>query len=399
MRILQALNMFSLPHGGGTVDVVYKLSRALMQRGHDVIIYTSDFEIDQEYINSIGGVKVCPFHSWFKLPGVQFYLTPGMILEGKEDLKEIRIIHMHCYRSLQNVILYYFAKKYDTPYIIDAHGSIPRMHDPILDKRRLKWLLRWLFDVTIGCKILKNASKCVAETFVGIREYKELGVSPNNIVLITPPFAVDDFSHLPPRGLFRSKYNIKETHIVMFLGRINWIKGIDFLVESFYELTNYWEDVILVIVGSDDGYKSTLEELINKLDLSSRVLFTGFLGGDDKLSALVDADVVVQTSRYEQGAWAPFEAILCNTPIIVSSNSGAGEDVRKIDAGRLVEWGNKKELKDAMQEILGDPTEAIIKTRKAKEYIINNLSMEKNVEIFEMLYMDCIKEKSKRCEV
>lgn len=395
MRILQVSNIFSLPHGGGTVDVVYKLSRALMQRGHNVIIYTSDFEIDQEYINSLEGVKVYPFHSWFKLPGVQFYLTPGMILEAKRSLKYIQIIHMHGYRSLQNVIIYYSAKKYARPYIIDAHGSIPRTHDSILDKRRLKLLLRWLFDVTIGYKILRDASKCIAETVVGVHEYKELGVYHDKIVLITPPFTVDDFSHLPPRGLFRSKYSIKEKHIVMFLGRVNWIKGIDFLVESFYELTKYRDDVILAIVGPDDGYESTLEELIDKLNLSSRVLFTGFLGGDDKLSALVDTDVVVQTSRYEQGAWAPFEAILCNTPIIVSSNSGAGEDVRKIDAGCLVEWGNKKELRDAMQKILDDPTEAIIKTQKAKEYIIKNLSMEKNVEKYEMVYMDCIKEKGK----
>lgn len=159
-------------------------------------------------------------------------------------------------------------------------------------------------------------------------------------------------------------------------------------MESFNQLAKSRNDVILVIVGNDDGYKSTLEKLIKDLDLSDRVLFTGFLDGTAKLSALVDADVVVQTSVYEQGAWAPFEALLCNTPIIVSSNSGAGEDVKKIDAGYLVEHGNKKELSDIIQNVLDNPTEAKEKTKKAKEYIMSNLSLDKGIEKYEKLYRE-----------
>ena len=392
MKILQVFTFFSLPHGGGTVDVVYKLSRALMQREHLVTIYTSDFELDREYINSLEGVEVYLYHSWLNLPGFYFYLTPSMILESKRKVKDFDIIHIHGCRSLQNMVASYYAQKYGIPYVIDAHGSTPRTSG----KKGLKWLLRWVFDIAFGNRILKGASRVIAETEVGVNEYRELGVNQDKIVLLTPPFPIEDFSQLSPPDTFRCKYNIKEKHIILFLGRIHYIKGIDFLVESFFELTQNRNDVILVMVGSDDGYKSTLEELIDKLNLSDKVLFTGFLGGDDKLSALVDADVLIQTSRYEQGAGAPFEAILCNTPIIVSSNSGAGEDVRKIDAGYLVEWGNKKELKDAMQKILEAPSEAMIKTQKAKEYITKNLSMEKNVEKYEKVYMDCIKEKIER---
>ena len=383
MKILKIFSFFS-PHAGGTTALMYKLSIALVQRGHKITIYASDFKLDQEYVNSLRGVKVQLFHNWLDLLGI--HLTPSMIIEAKSKLKDFDIIHLHTYRCFQNIVIHHYAKKYGIPYIVDAHGSIPRM-----GKRRLKWL----FDVVFGYKILRDASRVIAETEMGVDEYKKFGVNKDKIVLITPPFSIEDFSELPPSGIFRRKYNIKEKHIILFLGRIHWIKGIDFLVESFYELTQDRNDVILVIVGPDDGYKSTLEGLIDKLNLSNKVLFTGFLSGDDKLSALVDADILVQTSRYEQGAWAPFEAILCNTPIIVSSNSGAGEDVRKIDAGHLVEWGNKKELKDAMQNILDDSTEAMNKAQKAKNYIIKNLSMEKNVEIYEKVYRDCIKEKNR----
>ena len=384
MKILQVFAFFSLPHGGGTVVLVYKLSTALVGRGHEVAIYTGDFELDQEYIDSLSGVKVYLFHSWLNLAGV--HLIPGMVTEVKRKLKDFDIIHLHCFRSFQNIVIHHYAQKYGVPYVLDTHGSLPRTHG----KRGFKWLLKWLFDIAFGYRLLRDASRCIAETEVGVNEYKELGVNQDKIVLIPPPFATEEFSQLPPSGQFRSKYGIKEKHIVAFLGRIHWIKGLDFLVESFYQLAQYRNDVILVIVGPDDGYKPTLDKLIDRLDLSDRVLFTGFLGGEEKLLALVDADVVVQTSRYEQGAWAPFEAVLCNTPIIVSSNSGAGEDVKRIDAGYLIEYGNTDDLKNKIQYVFDNATEAQSKAKRAKDYIEANLSLAKGIEEYEKLYEEVI---------
>lgn len=382
MKILQVFPIFSLRAGGGTVDVIYKLSKALIQRGHDVAIYTSDFKLDQEYADSLQGVKFYPFHSWLNLRGL--HLMPDMIMEAKRRLKDYDIIHIHTYRNFQNAVLHHYANKHDVPYVIDAHGSVPRT----FGKKRAKWL----FDIIFGYRLLRNASRLIAETEVGVNEYRELGVDQNKIVLLSPPFDTEEFSQLPPPGQFKHKFSIKEKHIVMFLGRIHWIKGIDFLVESFHELNRHRNDAILVIVGTDDGYKYAIVDLIAKLNLSNKVLFTGFLSSEDKLSALVDADVVVQTSRYEQGAWAPIEAVLCNTPIIVSDNSGAGEDVKRIDAGYLVEFGNKNDLCNKIQYVLDNRDEALNKTKKAKEYIEANLSMTRRIVEYEELYKACIEE-------
>jgi glycosyltransferase involved in cell wall biosynthesis len=398
MKILQVTPAFVPSKFGGVKVVSYTLSRALAKKGHEVTVYTTDADIGYSRLRyvkntqNMNGFNIRYFKNvsnWFAFK-YRLFLPMGLISTIKKEIDRFDIIHLHDFRSFHNIIVHHYATKYSIPYVLDAHGSTPRTSV----KGKIKWLLRWLFDVTFGYKILRDASRCIGETEMGVNEYKELGINQDKIVLITPPFPVEEFSQLPLSGVFRRKYNIKEKHIILFLGRIHRIKGIDFLVESFYELTKDKDDIILAIVGPDDGYKSTLEGLIDKLNLTDKVLFTGFLDGDDKLSALVDVDMLVQTSRYEQGAWAPFEAILCNTPIIVSSNSGAGEDVRRVDAGYLVEWGNKKELQDAMQKILDDPMEAMNKTQKAKDYIIKNLSMEKNVEKYEKVYIDCIKEKN-----
>ena len=386
MKILQVFDFFS-PYGGGTVDLLYKLSKALAQKGHEVAIYTSDFKLDQEYIQSLQEVKVYPFRCLSSL--AEFYFMPSMVKGVKEQLRDFDIVHLHCLRSFQNIVVHHYAPKYNIPYVLDAHGSTPRMAG---GKRGPKWLLRWLFDIAFGYRILRDAGKVIAETEVGVNEYKELGIDKDKIALIPPPFATEEFCKLPPLGVFRSKYDIRDRKIVMFLGRIHWIKGLDFLMESFDELAKWRSDVILVIVGNDDGYKSTLEKLIDKLNLSDKVLFTGFLGGAEKISALVDADVIVQTSRYEQGAWAPFEAVLCGTPIIVTKHTGAGEDVKRLDAGYLVEFSNKKELAELILRILKDPVEAIAKAKQAAEYIRENMPITKRIEDYEKLYIECMEE-------
>ena len=92
MRILQAFDFFSLPHGGGTVDILYRLSQTLSRRGHEVVIYTSDFELDQVYIDTLQGVKVHPFHSWFNLSGI--HLMTDFIPEARKSISNFDIIHL-----------------------------------------------------------------------------------------------------------------------------------------------------------------------------------------------------------------------------------------------------------------------------------------------------------------
>ena len=384
MKILHLFDLFT-PHGGGTVDLLYIITRALAERGHEPEIYASDIKIDRDHIASLPGVRVSLFRCLSSLGG--FYIMPGIIPAFRDNLKGFDIIHIHTTRSFQNIVAHHYARKYNIPYVLDAHGSLPRA---VQGKKGLKWLLKWFFDIAFGYRILNDASKVVAETQVGISEYRDFGVEPERIVLIPPPFNTEAFSKLPPPGLFRERYELNSKKIIMFLGRIHWIKGIDFLVESFAELAKSRNDAVLVIVGNDDGYKATLEELIARLGITDRVLFTGFLGGESKLAALIDADMVIQTSRYEQGAWAPFEAVLCGTPIIVSSNSGAGEDVWRIDAGYLVEYGNVDDLKEKMEYVISNRDEAITRTRLAKKYIEENMSIEKGIEKYEELYKSVI---------
>jgi len=386
MRILHTFDFFS-PHGGGTVEVVYKLTQALAGRGHEVVVYTSDYKLDRAYIDSLPEVDIYPFHC-VSAAG-NFFYTPSLAPAVKENLKGFDVIHMHCFRSYQNIVVRRYALEYSVPYIMDSHGSLPRV---AAGESGYKWLLRWLFDVAFGNRVLRDAAKVIVQNDFAVRENRGFGVEDGRMALVPLFFPVEEYADLPPTGEFRERYGLSGKAVIMSLGRIHRIKGLDFLVESFSELAKTRQDVILVIVGPDDGYLDTLKIIAATLELTSKIIFTGYLGGRDKLAALVDADVVVQPSRYEQAAWAPIESVLCGTPAIVSADSGSGEDVRRIDAGYLVEYGDKDQMVRTIQDILDNPAAAGEKTARAREYITNNLRFSDRVEDYEKLYRECTDE-------
>lgn len=381
MKILQVVQFFSPRYGGGSIEVAYQLSRALAQTGHEVTIYTSDFKLDQEYIDSLEGVKVYTFRSVRDpiLFGGPF--TPGMIFRLRKEIKNFDIIHMHEYITFQNTIACYYARKYDIPCVLQAHGCIAR-------KLGKKWVNK-IYDVFFGYRILKAASRVIAVSNGEVAEYRQMGIDQDKIAMIPHGLDIKLFDTLPTPGQFKEKSNLKGKRMVLFLGRIHKIKGLAFLVESFSELSKETEDVVLVVAGPDDGYEEELRGLISSLGCSGKVKFTGYIGGQEKLSAYVDADVLVYPSIYEVFGLVPFEAIMCGTPVIVTDDCGCSDWIKESGAGCLVKYGDVSGLKETIMKCLTDNAEVKKMVQPGREYIGNNLDWAQVVRKVEDVYASC----------
>jgi len=81
---------------------------------------------------------------------------------------------------------------------------------------------------------------------------------------------------------------------------------------------------------------------------------------------------------------------MCNTPVIVSKDTGAGREITSFDGGLLFETGNAAELADRILEILHKPDEARIRTEKAKGYIEANLSLTNGIAGYEKIYEEAV---------
>jgi len=343
MKALQIIPYFA-PRWGGDVNVCYNLSKELNKLGHDVTIITTDFEYDPDYAQSLKNIEVIPFR---RVAGLGLFLySPGMKRWLRSNISKYDIVHLHDFRSYQNSISCKYAKKFNVPYVVQPHGSLPR----IVEKKGLKQL----YDVVWGNKALKNAGGVIALTTVEAKQAITMGVDENRIHIIANGVDLSQFEDIPRQGEFRETYNIPfDVRVILFLGRLHPIKGIDLLISAFKEVVKEIEDCMLIIVGPDDGSLPGLKTLVKSLNLYSNILFTGPLYGRNKLAAYRDADIYVLPSYYEAFPMTVLEAWAFQEPVIVTEHCAIKDLVQ--DAG-LVVRSDPCELAAALKEYLQHDT-------------------------------------------
>ena len=320
MRILHTCPVFYPIYGAsGSAKVAYEVSKMLSSKGHEVLLFSTDRALSRsflpsEIIRNYNGVRIFQAHR--VLPSIfdkqRIYITSHKsILFLKKAIRNSHIIHIHEYRTLQNVIIHHFARKYGVPYVLQAHGSLPR----IMAWRRLKWV----YDVLFGYRLLRNASKVIALSRVEAQQYKAMGVPEEKIAIIPNGIDLSEYANLPPKGSFKKKFGINgDEKIVLYLGRIHESKGLGLLADAFSIVCKDINNVRLVVVGPD-GYATTFSRRISDLGIREKVLFTGFVEKRDKLAALIDSDVFV-TPRFYGFPVTFLEACLAGCPIVTTSN-------------------------------------------------------------------------------
>lgn len=139
--------------------------------------------------------------------------------------------------------------------------------------------------------------------------------------------------------------------IVLFTGRITFQKGVDYLLEAAKLALDYNPNTIFVIAGSGDMEYQIINRTA-ELGISDKVIFPGFLRGDELKSLYKIADLYVMPSVAEPFGIAALEALVHETPLIVSKNSGVAEVV----SGALkVDFWDVQEMANMISAVLDYP--------------------------------------------
>ena len=135
----------------------------------------------------------------------------------------------------------------------------------------------------------------------------------------------------------------KDEKIVLFLGRITMQKGPEYFLAAAKKVLEVMDDVKFVMAGSGDLIGRSVE-LAAEMGIGHKVLFTGFLRGDDVDRVFRMADLFVMPSVSEPFGLVPLEALRNDVPVIISKQSGVAEvlnHVLKVDFWDIDEMANK----------------------------------------------------------
>ena len=149
--------------------------------------------------------------------------------------------------------------------------------------------------------------------------------------------------------------------LVMFVGRIQPLKGVDVAVEALAGLAN--DDAHLMIVGGASGQKGAAEvdkihDLIDTLGLHDRVTFVPPQPHYALSTYYRAADVVLMPSRSESFGLVALEAAACGIPVVASAVGGLRTLVQDGETGFLIEGRDPADYSTAIDTILGDAERA-----------------------------------------
>jgi glycosyltransferase involved in cell wall biosynthesis len=131
--------------------------------------------------------------------------------------------------------------------------------------------------------------------------------------------------------------------IVLFLGRITMQKGPEYFLMAAKKVLEVMDNVKFVMAGSGD-MMGRIIEMAAAMGIGHKVLFTGFLQGEDVQKVFEMADLYVMPSVSEPFGIAPLEALNNDVPVLISKQSGVAEvltHVLKVDFWDVREMANK----------------------------------------------------------
>jgi glycosyltransferase involved in cell wall biosynthesis len=183
----------------------------------------------------------------------------------------------------------------------------------------------------------------------------------------------------------RARYpEIGTRRVVLFLGRLNFKKGLDLLVPAFAEARAADPDLHLVIAGPDDGMRRDIESWAAKGGIGHRVTFTGMLDHQRKLEAFRDSAMFVLPSYSENFGIAVVEAMACGVPVAISDKVNIWREVRDAGAG-LVGTTTVASVAEQITRLARDPDAAAMGAR-GRRLVEERFSWDRIAEDLEAVY-------------
>jgi D-inositol-3-phosphate glycosyltransferase len=268
----------------------------------------------------------------------------------RDDGVSYEIVHSHYWLSGRAGIE--LSRKWGVPHVATFH-TLARLKM----QARLGEHESSLRVETEGA-VMESVDGVVVSTDAEATEISRLyDVSLSRVEVIAPGVDLELFKPTDMQPA-RDKLNIEEKNVVLYVGRLEPLKGVDILVKAVADLEMVGSTRLL-IVGGDmkaDPLAGRLGRLAGSLGIAEKVTFTGPVPHSDLPTYYGAADVLCLPSHYESFGLVALEAMACGTPVVVSRVGGLKTFVRNGESGYLIPWRCPDPFSQQIEVILANPS-------------------------------------------
>lgn len=348
MKILQVVPTYvpARRHGGPAL-AVHGLGKALVAAGHEVTVFTTNVDGEDEIELPLGrpvardGVEV--FYFPVRFPR-RLYRSPALAREARRRIAAFDVAHLHSVFLAPTSAVARAAERAGVPYLVAPRGMLV----PELIRRRGR-LRKTLWLALVERRTLARAAGLHVTGDLEAEEAARLGLALPPIYSV--PNGIDpELLRLDPSATLAGPVRTALTRgtFVLVLGRLSWKKGIDRLLAALPQVPG----ATLVVAGNDEeGLTAALARQAAELGVGERVLFTGAVEGADKAALLHGSSLLVLPSHSENFGNVVLEAMAVGRPVVVTPAVGLAGVVAESGAG-LVVAGEPATLAQALNDLL-----------------------------------------------
>jgi glycosyltransferase involved in cell wall biosynthesis len=338
MVILHIAQLYNRPYSG--VDTVVPKHLFYQQQKEDVALI------------NLTGIEVEGVKNQFHVSSVKDLKS----LPEPFDKPDVVIFH-EVYRPKFLKIAKYF-KKQGVPYAIVPHCSLTA------NAQKAKKIKKIIGNIFFFNSFVLNASaiQCLSEKEKTETKFKvEKFICPNGVEL----------------PVFESKIYKKDELNIVFIGRMDiFHKGLDILIDSIFAIKNYLIDnkVSITLYGPDEnGSIRLLNKQICERNIEELIKIKKPVIGEEKKRTLLEADVFIQTSRFEGVPTGVLEALSYGLPCVVTEGTTFSKIIPEYNAG----WGadgSTESVSNAIKKAVENKNQLNVFSKNARKLVEENFS-------------------------
>ena len=355
MRCLHSIDLLRL-EAGGVVRAVLDLVGGLAQQGVEVTLLTGDAtDAPAEWKQTEQKQGASP-----GMPHVIEIDQRSGLFGGSAETREILraevskadIVHLHTPWDRFNPVVASEANRQGKPYVVTIHGMLD---DWCL---AIKGIKKRIYLNLVARKILTQAAR-LHFTAGGERDQSMRHLGGGTPEILPLLLDLSQYQEAPRPETAREAFPElfqqarPDEPLVLFLGRIHSIKGLDVLIHATALVAEHGFKPKLVFAGPyEDSYREELQTQADQLGVGDQLVFLGMTHGEVKRSLYTACDLFVLPSHHENFGIALAEAMCSGMPVVTNKSVNIWPELQPF--GAIIVEDEPHSLAQGLEQALGD---------------------------------------------